>query len=112
MAAYSTVATPERIYADFCLVTIGAELSVAKYVAEVQKVIQASGLEHTMHSAGTTVEGSWDDVMRVIGQAHSVVHQAGAQRIQTSMRVGSRTDKTQHGAEKIKRVEDLLASEK
>lgn len=56
----------------------------------MQKLLKASGLTYTMHSAGTTVEGSWDEVMRVIGQAHSVVHQVGPQRIQTSMRVGTR----------------------
>lgn len=66
------------------------ELSVAKEVAEVQKLLRASGLTCTMHSAGTTVEGSWDEVMRVIGQAHSLVHQLGVVRIQTSMRVGTR----------------------
>lgn len=63
---------------------------MAKEVAEVQKLLKASGLTYTMHSAGTTVEGSWDEVMKVIGQAHSVVHQVGPQRIQTSMRVGTR----------------------
>lgn len=57
----------------------------------MQKLLKASGLTYTMHSAGTTVEGSWDEVMRVIGQAHSVVHQVGPQRIQTSMRVGTRS---------------------
>jgi uncharacterized protein (TIGR00106 family) len=124
---YSSVPTPERCYADFCLVPVRlhnispsassyccspslhyytshndatltvpsqvgtGELSVAKEVAEVQKLLKASGLTYTMHSAGTTVEGSWDEVMRVIGQAHSVVHKVGPQRIQTSMRVGTRS---------------------
>lgn len=35
--------------------------SVAEEVAEVQKVLQASGLKYTMHSAGTTV-GKWPGV--------------------------------------------------
>ncbi len=35
-------------------------------------------------------EGSWDEVMKVIGQAHSVVHQTGCVRVQTSMQVGTR----------------------
>lgn len=43
-----------------------------------------------MHSAGTTIEGSWDDVMRAVGQAHAVVHAMGVVRVQTSMRVGTR----------------------
>ncbi|CCF42063.1 hypothetical protein CH063_12161 [Colletotrichum higginsianum] len=56
-------------------------------------------------------EGSWDDVFRVIGQAHSLVHQSGVVRIQSSMRVGSRTDKKQTAEDKVKRVEGILASD-
>ncbi|KAJ9158436.1 hypothetical protein NKR19_g3290 [Coniochaeta hoffmannii] len=106
---YSSIKTPERCYADFCLIPVGTgTLSVAKEVAEVQRLLKASGLKYTMHSAGTTVEGSWDDVFRVIGQAHSLVHQTGVVRIQTSMRVGTRTDKNQTAEDKVKRVQDLL----
>ncbi|KAI1372987.1 hypothetical protein F4677DRAFT_456214 [Hypoxylon crocopeplum] len=87
------------------------KVSVAEEVAEVQKLLKASGLTYTMHSAGTTVEGSWDEVMRVIGQAHSVVHSKGVARVQSSMRVGTRTDKKQTAKDKVKRVEDILAKE-
>ena len=55
-------------------------------------------------------EGPWDDVMAAIGKATSAVHKSGAVRVQTSMRVGSRTDKTQTAEEKVKRVEDLMAA--
>jgi uncharacterized protein YqgV (UPF0045/DUF77 family) len=110
---YSSIKTPQRAYADFCLIPVGTgSPSVAKEVAEVQRLLKASGLKYTMHSAGTTVgksgvcallshlvylgttdvntEGSWDEVFKVIGQAHSLVHQTGAVRVQTSMRVGTR----------------------
>ncbi|TLD30736.1 hypothetical protein PspLS_02138 [Pyricularia sp. CBS 133598] len=103
--------TPASCYVDFCLVPVGTgNVSVANEVAEVQKLLKASGLKYTMHSAGTTVEGNWDEVMRVIGQAHTVVHRGGVQRVQTSMRVGSRTDKKQTAEDKVKRVQDILAS--
>lgn len=64
--------------------------------------------------------------MRVIGQAHTVVHQRGVLRVQSSMRVGTRyaqlhltaiiltdkgshrTDKKQTAADKVKRVHDIL----
>lgn len=62
-----------------------------------------------MHSAGTTVEGSWDDVFKVIGQAHTLVHQRGVARVQTSLRAGTRTDKKQGAEDKVKRVEDILS---
>ncbi|KAI2637481.1 YkoF-like protein [Xylaria nigripes] len=104
------IPTPERCYADFCLIPVGTNtVSVAEEVAEVQKLLKGSGLVHTMHSAGTTVEGSWDEVMRVIGQAHSVVHARGVVRVQTSMRVGTRTDKKQTAQDKVRRIEELLS---
>ncbi|KAK4039675.1 YkoF-like protein [Parachaetomium inaequale] len=109
---YSSIPTPAKCYVDFCLIPVGTgNTSVAREIAEVQKVLKASGLAYTLHSAGTTVEGSWDEVMKVVGQAHSVVHQTGAVRIQSSMRVGSRTDKSQTAEQKVKRVEDILAKD-
>ncbi|TQS32323.1 hypothetical protein Golomagni_07363 [Golovinomyces magnicellulatus] len=88
---YSSIKTPAACYADFCLIPVGTgTTSVAEEVAVVQRVLKASGLKYTMHSAGTTVEGPWDDVMAVIGKAHSAVHERGVVRVQSSMRVGSR----------------------
>ncbi|KID90987.1 hypothetical protein MGU_01941 [Metarhizium guizhouense ARSEF 977] len=108
---YNAVPTPAACYADFCLIPVGTgNVSVAEEVAQVQRVLEASGLKYTLHSAGTTVEGSWDDVMAAIGKAHAVVHQRGVVRVQSSMRVGSRTDKKQTAEDKVKRVEDLLGN--
>lgn len=36
------------------------------------------------------LEGRWEDVMRLIGQAHVMLHDQGVARIQTDIRVGSR----------------------
>ncbi|EFY90215.1 UPF0045 protein M15 [Metarhizium acridum] len=108
---YNSIPTPGACYADFCLIPVGTgNVSVAEEVAQVQRVLEASGLKYTLHSAGTTVEGSWDDVMAAIGKAHAVVHQRGVVRVQSSMRVGSRTDKKQTAEDKVKRVEDLLGN--
>jgi hypothetical protein len=53
---YSSLTTPPSCYADFCLIPVGTgSISVAKEVAEVQRLLENSGLKYTMHSAGTTV---------------------------------------------------------
>lgn len=65
-----------------------------------------------MHSAGTTLEGSWDDVARVIGQCHSLVHANGVVRIQSDIRIGTRTDKKQGFEDKVRAVEKLLAEDR
>lgn len=53
-------------------------------------------------------EGSWDDVMKVIGQAHSVLHAKGVVRIQSDVRIGTRTDKVQSMEDKVAAVHKLL----
>ncbi|RDW59848.1 hypothetical protein BP5796_10243 [Coleophoma crateriformis] len=108
---YSTLPTPPACVADFCLIGTPTA-SVSNEVAAVQRLMKASGLSYSMHSAGTTVEGSWDDVMRLIGQAHTLVHQNGVLRVQTDIRAGTRTDKKQHFSEKVSKVESILAADK
>lgn len=109
---YANLPTPPACIADFCLIPIGTSTaSVSNEVAAVQRLMKASGLSYSMHSAGTTVEGSWDEVMKLIGQAHTLVHQNGVLRVQTDIRVGTRTDKTQHFSEKVSKVESILAAD-
>lgn len=97
----------------------------------------------TQSWSDTMTEGSWDEVMRLIGQAHTLVHQNGVLRVQTDIRAGTRyifppphhisfplmiwvegwglrihkltsrrTDKKQHFAEKVSKVESILAGDK
>ena len=50
------LATPDHALADFCIIPIGTgNASVSAEVADVQRLIQKSGLKYTMHSAGTTL---------------------------------------------------------
>ena len=95
---------------DFCLIPLGTPTaSVSHDIARVQRLLKSSGLHYSMHSAGTTVEGSWEDVMRVIGQCHSLLHANGVVRIQSDIRVGTRTDKMQGFEDKVRAVEEILA---
>lgn len=49
--------------------------------------------------------------MRIIGQCHSMLHARGVVRIQSDIRVGSRTDKKQSFADKVAAVEKLLQND-
>ncbi|KAK9353440.1 YkoF-like protein [Lipomyces doorenjongii] len=95
--------------ADFCLIPMGTESpSVSNYIAEVQVLMQDSGLKYSMHSAGTTVEGPWDQVMELIGKAHELMHKLGVQRVQTDVRIGTRVDKKQSFEDKVTVVQKIL----
>lgn len=46
--------------------------------------------------------------MRVIGQCHALLHRNGVVRIQSDVRIGTRTDKKQGFQDKVDKVEQLL----
>jgi uncharacterized protein (TIGR00106 family) len=57
-----------------------------------------------MHAYGTNVEGEWDDVMAAVKQCHEKLHDMGAPRISSSMKMGTRTDRVQTMQDKIDSV--------
>ncbi|KAI9375210.1 hypothetical protein BJX61DRAFT_540106 [Aspergillus egyptiacus] len=52
----NNIPTPSHCTADFCLIPIGTSSpSVSAQIADVQRLIEKSGLKYVMHSAGTTL---------------------------------------------------------
>ena len=94
-----------KVLVDFCVVPIGVGVSVSEYIAACQRVLEKARLKHEMHMYGTNIEGEWDEVMASIKKCHEVVHQMGAPRISTTIRLGTRIDKNQTMEEKIKSVQ-------
>ena len=97
-----------KVIVDVCIVPIGVGVSVSKYVAECQRVLTGAGFEPHLHPYGTTVEGEWDAVFAAIKRCHEVVHGLGAPRISTTLKLGTRTDRTQTMAEKVQSVQEKL----
>ncbi|KAE8367828.1 hypothetical protein BDV27DRAFT_123230 [Aspergillus caelatus] len=103
--------TPPTCIADFSLIPIGSQnASFSKQIAEIQELLQKSGLKYQMTATGTAVEGPWDQVARVIGYAHTLIHQEGIPRIQTDIRITTRTDKDQPMEGSLLSVEKILAT--
>ena len=97
-----------RVILDFCVIPLGVGVSVSKYVVACEKVLQEAGLKTHLHAYGTNVEGEWDDVMAAVKRCHEVVHEAGAPRISTTIRLGTRTDREQTMDDKIQSVQSKL----
>lgn len=96
------------VIVDFCLIPIGVGTSLSPYIAACQKILQAQGLTHQLHSYGTTVEGEWDTIFAAIKRCHQCVHDMGSPRISTSIKVGTRTDRVQTMQDKIDSVQETL----
>ncbi len=98
-----------KVLIDICVVPMGVGVSVSSHVAECEKIFSASGLDHQMHAYGTNVEGEWDDVMAAVKQCHEKLHDMGAPRISSTIRMGTRVDREQSMQDKIDSVNAKLA---
>ena len=98
-----------HVIVDLCVVPLGVGVSVSEYVVACQRVIDEAGLDSRLHAYGTNIEGEWDAVFAVIKRCHEVVHSMGAPRISTTIKVGTRTDRTQTMDDKVQSVEHKLS---
>ena len=97
-----------KVIIDLCVVPLGVGLSVSQYVVACQEIIKGAGLKSQLHAYGTNIEGEWDAVFDAVKQCHEKVHEMGAPRITTTIKVGTRTDRDQTMADKVSSVKGKL----
>jgi len=97
-----------KVLVDLCIVPIGVGVSLSSYIAACEKVLTEAGLKTSLHSYGTDIEGEWDDVFAAVKRCHEVVHQMGAPRISTTIKLGTRTDRIQTMEDKVRSVQEKL----
>lgn len=97
-----------KVLVDLCIVPIGVGVSLSGYVAACEKVLSDAGLKTALHSYGTNVEGEWDEVFAAIRRCHEVVHEMGAPRITTTIKLGTRIDREQSMEDKVRSVREKL----
>ncbi len=98
-----------NVILDLCVVPLGVGVSVSQYIAACQKVLSEAGFQPHLHAYGTTIEGDWDAVMAAVKRCHEAVHEMGAPRISTTIKLGTRTDRAQTIENKVRSVEDKLS---
>jgi uncharacterized protein (TIGR00106 family) len=98
-----------HVIVDLCVVPLGVGVSVSKYVALCQQILEEAGLDIRLHAYGTNIEGEYDQVFSAIRRCHEVIHEAGAPRISTTIKLGTRVDREQSMDDKLRSVEEKLA---
>ncbi len=100
-----------KAIADVCVVSIGVGVSVSEYVAACEIIFRDAGLDPQLHAYGTNIEGEWEVIMNAIRRCHEQIHEMGAPRISTSIRIGTRTDREQTMRDKIESVTSKLGDD-
>jgi uncharacterized protein (TIGR00106 family) len=98
-----------KVLLDLTIVPIGVGVSLSRYIAACEKVFASAGLQTTLHANGTNIEGEWDVVFRAIRACHERLHEMGAPRIHTNIKLGTRTDRDQSLADKVASVRGKTA---
>ena len=99
-----------NVHVDLCVVPLGVGVSVSRYIVACEEILEQFNLSHTLHAYGTNIEGDYDDVFRAIKSCHEKVHEMGAPRISTSIKLGTRVDRAQSLADKVESVESKRQS--
>jgi uncharacterized protein (TIGR00106 family) len=97
-----------NVLVDLCVVPLGVGVSVSREVAACERVLREAGLVTRLHAFGTNIEGEWDAVFAAIKRCHEVLHETGVPRVSSTLRVGTRVDRSQSLDDKVRSVEDKL----
>jgi len=88
---------------------VGDELS--QYIAEVVRVIEASGLPSRTTSMFTELEGPWDEVMKVVKDATFVLAEKGI-RTSVTLKADIRPGYTNRMKGKVEKLNSLLGGKR
>ncbi len=93
--------------AEFSIVPIGMGSSIGDRLAEVLKIVDASGLPYKINPMGTVVEGEWDEIIKLIKKCHMAVMKKG-ERALTTISIDDRKGKRNRIDEKVKSIEKRI----
>jgi uncharacterized protein (TIGR00106 family) len=100
--------------ADLTVLALGRqELSASEYIAEIQRRLRKQKRVHfQMHAMGTSLEGTTEDILAVVGELHAVPFEQGVQRVYTVLKLDERRDRPRQTLdEKVRSVEHRLGGD-
>lgn len=100
-----------KVIVDFCITPLGVETSLTPYIVECQLILIDMGLSHQLHAYGTNIEGEWEVVMEAVKRCHVRLHEMGAPRLSSQLKIGTRSDREQTIADKVEHVRAHLAKQ-
>ena len=92
---------------ELSIVPLGRGRSISADVADLVKIIDASGLDYRLTAAGTIIEGAWDQLMHVAKNCHGEMRKK-TERVITFMKVDDYGERTGRLTAAVESVEKKL----
>jgi uncharacterized protein (TIGR00106 family) len=90
---------------ELSIVPLGRGRSISADVADLVKIIDASGLDYRLTAAGTIIEGAWDQLMNVAKNCHGEMQEDRAgHHLHEGGRL-RRADRPAHGIGRVRAEE-------
>ncbi|ASQ91320.1 hypothetical protein CHL67_10705 [Prosthecochloris sp. GSB1] len=74
-------------------------------VAELERILDESGLDHRLHDMGTTVSGPASELFAVAEKLHNHLFSKGSERVYTVIKIDDRRDRDVAIGDKVASVE-------
>ena len=100
--------------ADLTVLALGRpELSASEYIAEIQRRLRGQErVRFQMHAMGTSLEGTTEDILAIVGELHEVPFEQGVQRVYTVLKLDERRDRPDQTLDdKVRSVEDRIGDD-
>ena len=97
--------------ADLTVLALGRpQASASEYIAEIQRRLQKQErVRFRMHAMGTSLEGSTEDILAIVGELHAVPFEMDVPRVYTVLKLDERRDKPDQTLDdKVRSVEERL----
>lgn len=78
---------------ELSVIPLGRGRSISADIADVVKIIDASGLDYRLTATGTILEGSWEQLMGVAQKCHTQMREK-TERVVTFMKVDDYAERT------------------
>ncbi|MGB9553164.1 MAG: MTH1187 family thiamine-binding protein [bacterium] len=83
--------------------------SLSRYVAEVEKIIEESGIPYVLTPMSTCVQGSVDEILTLVKKVHACLFGQGVVRVVTTVKIDERLDKELTLMGKIQSVQEKMS---
>src|ERR1700749_3691063 len=100
--------------ADLTVIGLGRpHPSAGAYIAAIQRRLsEQDRVRYRMHAMGTSLEGSTEDILAVVGELHAVPFELGLPRVYTVLKLDERRDRPEQTLDdKVASVERRLAED-
>lgn len=96
--------------ADLSVVALGRpDASASAYIAEIQRHLAAQDrVGYELHAMGTSLQGTTEEILDVVGELHAIPFAMGAPRVYTVLKLDERRDKEQTLEAKVRSVRRRL----